>query len=135
MTRKSWHLDRRTFLHGVGVTLGLPFLECMQVSAAEFQRPKRMCTIYFPYGASVPGDNHADRGWGWFPVREGDNFRYTNVMKPLEPLRQYVSVIGGLSHPTGRGIGGHAGFRIIPDTMTLMTRRLFGLRLRKKHGT
>ncbi|MBL4766456.1 MAG: DUF1552 domain-containing protein [Rhodobacteraceae bacterium] len=55
----------------------------------------------------MPGDNHADRDWSWFPVREGDNFRYTNVMKPLEPLRQYVSVIGGLSHPTGRGIGGH----------------------------
>ncbi|HIF01578.1 MAG TPA: DUF1552 domain-containing protein [Planctomycetes bacterium] len=110
MARKSWCLDRRTFLRGSGVTLGLPFLECMQagsVSAAEFQRPKRMCTIYFPYGASVPGDDHADRDWGWFPVREGDNFRYTNVMKPLELLRQYVSVIGGLSHPMGRGIGGH----------------------------
>lgn len=110
MTHKSWHLDRRTFLRGSGVTLGLPFLDCMQtgsVSAAEFQRPKRMCTIYFPYGASVPGDDHADRDWGWFPVREGDSFRYTNVMKSLEPLRQSVSVIGGLSHPTGRGIGGH----------------------------
>jgi hypothetical protein len=110
MTHKSWHLDRRTFLRGSGVTLGLPFLDCMQtgsVSAAEFQRPKRMCTIYFPYGASVPSDDHADRDWGWFPVREGDSFRYTNVMKSLEPLRQYVSVIGGLSHPTGRGIGGH----------------------------
>ena len=110
MTRKSWHLDRRTFLRGSGVTLGLPFLECMRaesVSAAEIQRPKRMCTIYFPYGASVPSDDHADRDWGWFPVRDGDSFRYTNVMKSLEPLRQYVTVIGGLSHPTGRDIGGH----------------------------
>jgi hypothetical protein len=107
VTRKSWHWDRRTFLQGVGVTLGLPFLECMQASEAEFQRPRRMCTIYFPYGASVPGDDHADRDWGWFPVRECHSFRYTNVMKSLEPLRQYVSVIGGLSHPTGRGIGGH----------------------------
>ncbi|MGI9428800.1 MAG: DUF1552 domain-containing protein, partial [Bythopirellula sp.] len=107
MTRKSWHWDRRTFLRGVGVTLGLPFLECMQAAEAEFQRPKRMCTIYFPYGASVPADDHADRDWGWFPVREGDGFRYTKVMEGLEPLREYVSVIGGLSHPTGRAIGGH----------------------------
>ncbi len=107
MTRKSWHWNRRTFLQGTGVTLGLPFLECMHASEAEAQRPKRMCTVYFPYGASVPGDDHADRDWGWFPIREGNSFRYTNVMKSLEPLRQYVSVIGGLSHPTGRKIGGH----------------------------
>lgn len=110
MARKSWHLDRRAFLRGSGVTLGLPFLDCMRantVSAAELQTPRRMCTIYFPYGASVPGDDHVDRDWGWFPVREGDDFRYTKVMKSLEPLRQSVSVIGGLSHPTGRDIGGH----------------------------
>jgi len=110
MARKSWQLDRRTFLRGTGVALGLPFLDCMQagsVLASEAQRPKRMCSIYFPYGASVPGDDHADRDWGWFPVREGDQFRYTNVMKPLESLRQHVSVIGGLSHPSGRDIGGH----------------------------
>ena len=107
MTRKSWHLERRTFLRGVGVSLGLPFLECMNASAAEAQNPKRMCSVYFPYGASVPADDHADRDWGWFPIRENDTYRYTNVMKPLEPLRQYVSVIGGLSHPTGRAIGGH----------------------------
>jgi hypothetical protein len=66
-----------------------------------------MCTIYFPYGASVPGDDHEDRNWGWFPVREGNSFRYTTVMESLNPLREYVSVIGGLSHPTGRDIGGH----------------------------
>jgi hypothetical protein len=67
---------------------------------AEFQRPKRMCAIYFPYGASVPGDDHADRDWGWFPVRECHNFRYTNVMESRVPHRHYVSGIGGLSHPT-----------------------------------
>ena len=67
----------------------------------------RTCTVYFPYGASVPGDDHEDRDWGWFPIREGDSFRYTKVMESLTPLRDYVSVIGGLSHPSGRDIGGH----------------------------
>jgi hypothetical protein len=69
--------------------------------------PKRLCTIYFPYGASVPKDDHEHRDWGWFPVLEGNSFRYTKVMQSLNPLREYVSVIGGLSHPTGRKIGGH----------------------------
>lgn len=114
MARKSWHLDRRTFLRGSGVALGLPFLDCMHsvVSAKTNTEkskdiPKRLCSVYFPYGASVPSEDHADRDWSWFPVREGDDFRYTQVMKPLEPLRKYVSVIGGLSHPSGHGIGGH----------------------------
>jgi hypothetical protein len=82
----------------------------MQLGAKESRQedmPKRLCSVYFPYGASVPADNHADRDWGWFPVREGDSFRYTQVMKSLEPLRRSVSVIGGLSHPSGHHIGGH----------------------------
>ncbi|MDA7915990.1 DUF1552 domain-containing protein [Verrucomicrobia bacterium] len=110
MAKKSWHLDRRTFLRGSGVALALPMLECMQGQAAAAsvkELPKRLCSIYFPYGASVPADDHEDRDWGWFPVREGDGFRYTKVMEPLSGLRDYVSVIGGLSHPSGHDIGGH----------------------------
>ncbi|MCZ6675236.1 MAG: DUF1552 domain-containing protein [Verrucomicrobia bacterium] len=111
MKKKSWQMDRRTFLRNAGVALGLPFLDCMRGSALAAgpvtSLPKRLCTIYFPYGASVPAEDHEDRNWGWFPVREGNSFRYTTVMESLNPLRKYVSVIGGLSHPTGRGIGGH----------------------------
>ena len=112
MADKSWHMDRRTFLKGTGVALGLPFLDCMrsparagQVASAAF--PKRMCAIHFPYGASVPSEDHEDRDWGWFPVREGDGFRYTKVLKSFDLLRKHTTVIGGLSHPTGRKIGGH----------------------------
>ncbi|MCB1120745.1 MAG: DUF1552 domain-containing protein [Verrucomicrobiae bacterium] len=105
-------MNRRTFLrNAAGVALSLPFLECMRgsasASAALSELPKRLCTVYFPYGASVPGETHEDRDWGWFPVREGDQFRFTKVMRALESLREHVSVIGGLSHPTGREIGGH----------------------------
>ena len=103
-------MDRRTFLRNAGVALSLPFLDCMRgtgFASAASALPKRMCSIFFPYGASVPAEDHEDRNWGWFPVREGNSFRYTTVMESLNPLRKYVSVIGGLSHPTGRGIGGH----------------------------
>lgn len=112
MAGKSWHLDRRLFLRGSGVALGLPMLESMGGEAAgavsKKEMPKRLCSVYFPYGASVPSESHEDRDWGWFPVRTEDgDFRYTQVMKPLAGLRDYVSVIGGLSHPSGHGIGGH----------------------------
>ena len=112
MKKKSWYMDRRTFLRSAtGVALGLPFLECMRgnvfASNPSLDLPKRLCTIYFPYGASVPGDDHEDRDWGWFPIREGNSFRFTKVMESLNSLRDYVSVLGGLSHPTGRDIGGH----------------------------
>ncbi len=110
MAKKSWHMDRRTFLRGTGVALGLPFLECMRntaVASTATELPKRLCTVYFPYGASVPSEDHEDRDWGLFPVREGNGFRYTKVMESFEPLREQLSVIGGLSHPTGRDIGGH----------------------------
>ncbi|MDB2499762.1 DUF1552 domain-containing protein [bacterium] len=112
MKPKSWHMNRRTFLRSAtGVAMSLPFLDCMRgtatCAAASKELPKRLCSIFFPYGASVPGDDHDDRDWGWFPVIEGDSFRYTKVMEAFNPLREHISVIGGLSHPTGRGIGGH----------------------------
>lgn len=104
-------MNRRTFLRSAtGVALGLPFLDCMRGDAFASNNvnlPKRLCTIYFPYGASVPGDDHEDRDWGWFPIREENSFRYTKVMESMNPLRDHVSILGGLSHPTGRKIGGH----------------------------
>ncbi|MEM9365210.1 MAG: DUF1552 domain-containing protein [Planctomycetota bacterium] len=111
MTQRPWKFDRRLFLRGsTGVALGLPFLDSMEgdaFAAGRLELPKRVCTIYFPYGASVPRDDHPDRDWGWFPVREGNDFRFTKVMQSLSPLRNEVSVLSGLSHPNGRKIGGH----------------------------
>jgi hypothetical protein len=112
MAKKTWQMDRRTFLRGSGVALALPFFECMggykaTATSAPLELPKRLCTVYFPYGASVPSEDHEDRDWGWFPVREGGSFRYTKVLESLTPLRESVTVIGGLSHPTGHDIGGH----------------------------
>jgi hypothetical protein len=64
---------------------------------------KRLCTIYFPYGASVPKDDHEHGDWGWFPVLEGNSFRYTKVMQSLNPLREYVSVVC-LIQPVARSV-------------------------------
>ncbi len=103
---KPWHLNRRTFLRGAGVTLSLPFLECMNVSAAAAPRPKRFCGVYFPYGVVMNGKDDMAK-WRWFPEGEGGDYRFNESLKSLDPLREDLSVLGGLSHPNGRSIGGH----------------------------
>ena len=106
MTRKSWHLDRRTFLRGAGASLSLPFLDCMEASAASSARPSRFCGIYFPYGVAMNAKGDQAE-WRWFPNGEGRDFQFNRSLTCLEPLRDQLSVIGGLSHAHGRSMGGH----------------------------
>lgn len=107
MTRKSWHLSRRSFLYGSGVTLALPFLECMAANVDAPTPPRRFCAVYFPYGIvqRQPGSNAAE--WNWFPRGSGRDYSFNRSLVPLESLRSELTVLGGLSHPRGRGMGGH----------------------------
>ena len=109
MSRKSWHLDRRTFLHGVGVACALPYLEGMSWAGAEkTPAPERLCVVYFPNGCSLPGeDDEENARWRWFPSGEGADYRFTDVLAPLEPYRDQLSILGGLSHPLSRELLGH----------------------------
>lgn len=106
---KSWHLDRRTFLRGGSAALALPLLDCMNVhaSATEPEIPRRMCAVYFPFGVSLPKHDSEFGDWNWFPRGEGQNFEFTNTLKSLTPLKDDVTVLSGLSHPTGWKMGGH----------------------------
>ena len=45
--------------------------------------------------------------WRWFPDGQGADFTFNESLKSLEPLREDLSVIGGLSHANGRTMGGH----------------------------
>ncbi|MEM7012572.1 MAG: DUF1552 domain-containing protein [Verrucomicrobiota bacterium] len=103
--RQSWHLNRRTLLRGAGASLALPFLDCMAEKPAA--APKRFCAMYFPYGASTPPDDHEHRNWGFLPTGEGRDFQFTESTKSLEPFRDQVTFLKGLSHPNGRKMGGH----------------------------
>ncbi|MEQ8787258.1 MAG: DUF1552 domain-containing protein [Pirellulaceae bacterium] len=109
MSNKSWHIDRRTCLKGAGMALALPLLEGMLHAGAKSpaELPRRMCCLFFPFGVAMPGDNSEDRPWGWFPQGEGRDYQLTNPLKPLEALRDQFTVLGGLSHPKGRSLGGH----------------------------
>jgi len=105
--QKSWHFNRRTFLQGTGVTLALPWLDCMAAAHDAVDLPARLASVYFPFGVSLPSDKSEHADWNWFPKQEKDTFHFRNSLKSLEPLREHVTVLGGLSHPAGRKMGGH----------------------------
>ncbi|MDG2383690.1 MAG: DUF1552 domain-containing protein [Pirellulaceae bacterium] len=107
MSRKSWHLDRRTFLMGTGASLALPYLECMAQDVPPLNRPHRFCGIYFPFGVSLPKPDSQAAKWRWFPDKPGRDFQFNESLLSLEKLRSKLSVIGGLSHPNGRKMGAH----------------------------
>ncbi len=112
--QRYWQLDRRTVLRGAGVSLALPWLESMGRAAAAEPAdsaasglPRRLCCIMFPYGIAVPKDDSPERQWGWFPTGQGEDYELTQVLQPLEPLMDDVTVFGGLSHPNCRRMNGH----------------------------
>jgi hypothetical protein len=109
MAAKSWHLDRRTFLFGTGVSLGLPWLECMAGSEAEKSAPspRRFCAMYFPFGVSLPKKDSEQANWRWFPNEPGRDYKLNDSLKPLEGHRDNLTILGGLSHPNGRKMGAH----------------------------
>lgn len=109
MASKSWHLSRRSLLRGAGVSLGLPFLNAMAIgkeTKALKALPKRAAFIFFPNGVSLPpeGDpQHED--WFWFPKGEGRDYEFRASQDALNPFREDISVVSGLSHPLNRNSG------------------------------
>ena len=104
---RSWHLDRRTFLLGSGISMALPYMEAMGNQTAAAELPARMCAMYFPFGVGMPKEGSDLHKWRWFPNGEGKNFTFNESLKPLESVRESVTIIGGMSHPNGRRMGGH----------------------------
>lgn len=67
----------------------------------------KFCALYFGFGVSLPDEAGEDAKWRWFPKGEGSNFQFNDSLQPLEPHRERLTVLGGLSHPLGRKMGGH----------------------------
>ena len=108
--RKSWQLDRRTFLRGTGTCLALPWLNGMAWAAPAAKPSPRMCFFYFHYGVPVPPDDHPLRKkHSWFPTGEGEHFEFPGLHDKLVPFRKKLTFFGGVSHnPNGRRVPGHA---------------------------
>ena len=95
------HLSRRTFLHGVGVTVALPFLESMvpartALAQTAAKGTTRFGAIYVPHGATM------DK---WTPAADGSNFDLTEILQPLKPFMSRVNIVSDLSHPQAYGGG------------------------------
>jgi len=101
ITKKVLH--RRTFLRGLGTTLALPLLDAMvpALSAAPKSVP-RLGFIYIANG--VIQDQ-------WIPTTTGRDFELSPSLKALDPVRNYINILSGLSHlqadTFGDGTGDH----------------------------
>lgn len=98
------HLSRRTLLRGAGVALALPLLESMlpagRAQAQAAARKLRFAAIYVPHGAVMSR---------WTPQQEGKGFEFPEILKPLEPFRDRLSVISNLTLPLAYGQDASAG--------------------------
>jgi len=107
LTRKS--ISRREVLKGAGATIALPLLDAMipartalaQTAAAA---SPRLGFVYFPHGALQDE---------WQPTKVGRDFEFPFIIKPLEPMREYVTVVTGLRNKGGESSSPHG---IIEET-------------------
>ena len=98
------HLPRRTVLRGLGAAISLPLLDAMipagtalaQTAAAP--SPK-LGFFYFPHGAVM------DR---WTPASTGKTFDVPQILGPLAPYKDYMTVVSGLRNKAAEGAGVHS---------------------------
>ena len=106
MIIKRKTLARRTFLKGLGVSIGLPYLEimCAKESFAQ-ENITRTAWVYVPNGWYK---NSGD----FFPSETGSNYSSTPFLAPILSHRNDFMVISNLDNAGGRagndGPGDHA---------------------------
>src|SRR2546421_12596695 len=113
-----WQISRRTMLRGLGATMALPLLDAMVPAtrgalafageaagsgAAAAAAPLRMAMFFLPNGMCM-GD--------FTPRAEGALSELPATLKPLEAVREQVTVLSGLAldnaRAKGDGPGDHA---------------------------
>ena len=103
------HLSRRAVLKGAGATIALPLLDAMVPAGTALAQTAAAATprlgfVYFPHGALQDE---------WTPTQVGRDFDFPFILKPLEPLREYVTVVSGLRNKGGESASPHG---IIEET-------------------
>src|ERR1700678_948600 len=99
-------LSRRTVLRGLGVSMGLPFLEAMgphslfAAAPAQKSPPLRMAFLYVPNGVYMPG---------WTPRSPGSHFELPAILEPLEAVKSDLLVVSGLTLDPARAHGDGGG--------------------------
>jgi len=93
VTKQS--LSRRTVLRGLGATMALPLLDAMVPALTPVARTaaapvRRFGAVFVPMG---------ERPSHWTPTTTGVGFEFSPILKPLEPLRDYVTVVSNMDRP------------------------------------
>src|SRR5258708_924430 len=91
------HLSRRTVLRGMGVTLGLPFLDSMVPAQTALVKtaamPKsRLSCIEMVHGSAGSTQEGTEKHY-WAPAKEGRDFEFGLSLNPLEAYKKYITVI------------------------------------------
>jgi hypothetical protein len=96
-------------LKGAGVTIALPLLDAMIPAGTALAETAaapspRLGFVYFPHGALQDE---------WQPRRTGRDFDFPFILAPLQPVREYVTVVSGLRNKGGESSSPHG---IIEET-------------------
>jgi hypothetical protein len=91
------HLSRRTVLRGLGAAVSLPLLESMVPAQTPLRKtaaaPRtRLAAVEIVHGAGGSTIDGVAKHY-WSPVKEGKDFEFTLSLSPLEPYREYLTII------------------------------------------
>lgn len=87
-------MTRRTFLHGVGVSMALPWLESLPVFGADDGAAKANGGAPLRFGVLFAGNGfHKDH---WWAKGAGRDLELGRVLEPLNPIKDKVLFIRGL---------------------------------------
>src|SRR5262245_4668857 len=103
VTKKA--MSRRTVLRGIGATVALPLLDAMVPALTAFQNTagkavRRLGVVYHPNGVIYEN---------WLPRGVGRDFELSPVLAPLEPFRDRLVVVTGLSSHEAEALGDGGG--------------------------
>lgn len=99
ITKKA--ISRRSMLHGIGATVALPLLDAMLPSLSAAPAPvRRLGVVYHPNGMIY------DK---WLPKGTGANFEISPTLSSLQPFKDKLLVISGLSSDQAEALGDGGG--------------------------
>ena len=91
------HLSRRTVLRGMGAVVALPVLEAMVPAQTPLRQTaasprSRLACVEIVHGSagSTPYGTETNL---WMPAKEGANFEFTPILKPVERFREHITVV------------------------------------------
>ena len=120
------YLSRRTVLQGLGVSVALPFLDAMApaqtpVSKTAAAPRTRLACIEMVHGAAGSTVDGSSKHY-WSPEKEGANFEFTQTLKPLEPFREYITIVSDTDlHPAGAWAPAEEGADHFRSTAAFLT--------------